>query len=99
MTVLHKLAKRPDYSSDAIFLEAVILSQQHRRPAARCFEDIAVYDYRAARRAPLQDFIVDRLREIYDSQEKSRAGIEDEVQQLHQQLVRIEGKETHAPAC
>ncbi|KAM4066183.1 thioesterase-like superfamily protein [Hirsutella rhossiliensis] len=98
VTVLHKLAKKPHYNSDAIFLEAVILSEQHRRPAARCFEDIAVYDYRAARRAPLQDFMVDRLREIYDLQEKSREEVESEVVQLTEQILQIEGRATHDSA-
>ncbi|EQL03894.1 Thioesterase/thiol ester dehydrase-isomerase [Ophiocordyceps sinensis CO18] len=92
VTVLHKLARKPDYKSEAIFLEAVILSHQHRRPAARCFEDIAVYDYRAGRRAPLQDFMVHRLRDTYDSQEESRAEVESEVVQLSRQLLQMEGR-------
>ncbi|UNI15905.1 hypothetical protein JDV02_002391 [Purpureocillium takamizusanense] len=72
VTVIHKLAVKPDYGADSVILEAVILSEQHKRIAARCFEDIAVYDYQAAKRAPLKDFMVDELRTVYDLQEKNK---------------------------
>ncbi|OAQ80848.1 thioesterase superfamily protein [Purpureocillium lilacinum] len=73
VTVIHKLSVKPDYGADSVILEAVILSEQHKRIAARCFEDIAVYDYQAAKRAPLKDFMVDELRKVYDLQEKNKA--------------------------
>ena len=96
VTVLHKLAEKPDYSSDSIVLEAVILSDQHKRPAARCFEDIAVYDYQAAKRAPLKDFMVDELRKTYELQEQSKKEVERRVVQLHQELEQIEDRvESH----
>lgn len=92
ITVLHKLAEKPDYSSDSIILEAVILSERHQRPAARCFEDIAVYDYQAAKKAPLKNFMVDELRATYELQEKSRGEVERRVAQLHQELEQIENR-------
>ncbi|PHH92020.1 hypothetical protein CDD83_9305 [Cordyceps sp. RAO-2017] len=92
VTVLHKLAEKPDRTSDSIALEAVVLSERHKRPAARCYEDIAVYDYVKAKRAPLKDFMVDQLREVYDLQEKSRAVVEDDVCRLYQTIQQIEAR-------
>ncbi|KAJ6440590.1 Major facilitator superfamily domain, general substrate transporter [Purpureocillium lavendulum] len=76
VTVIHKLAVKPDYGADSVILDAVILSEQHKRIAARCFEDIAVYDYQAAKKAPLKDFMVDELRTVYDLQEKNKEAMD-----------------------
>ena len=89
-TVLHKLTVRPNYDSDHIILEAVILSEHFQRPAARCFEDIVVYDYKAAKKSPLKPFMVDELRRTYDLQEASRLEYEDKVQQLMQSVEKVE---------
>ncbi|KND87088.1 hypothetical protein TOPH_08272, partial [Tolypocladium ophioglossoides CBS 100239] len=90
VTVLHKLAEKPNYSSDSIILEAIILSERHQRPAARCFEDIAVYDYQEAKKAPLKDFMVDELRATYELQEHSKEDVERKVAQLNRELEQIE---------
>ncbi|KJZ78679.1 hypothetical protein HIM_02070 [Hirsutella minnesotensis 3608] len=87
VTVLHKLSKNPEYGSDSIDLEAVIFSERHKRPAARCFEDIVVFDYRTAKRAPLADFMVDRLREVYKMQQENREQIEKRLEGFNQSLV------------
>ncbi|PNY24995.1 Uncharacterized protein TCAP_05059 [Tolypocladium capitatum] len=98
VTVLHKLAEKPDYSSDSIALEAVILSERHQRPTARCFEDVVVYDYRVAKKAPLLDFMVDELRATYELQEQSKEDVERKVAQLHQELEQIEGRVEPSPS-
>ncbi|KAF9870716.1 hypothetical protein CkaCkLH20_11818 [Colletotrichum karsti] len=90
VTVLHKLASKPTYESDHILLEALLVSDRHRRPAARCFEDIVVYDYKTARRAPLKPFMVDRLRETYEAQERGREDCEERVRGLVGVVERIE---------
>lgn len=90
VTVLHKLALRPDYESDSVLFEALLVSDRHRRPAARCFEDIVVYDYETARRTALKPFMVDRLRETYDAQEKSREECEERVRGLVEVVERLE---------
>ena len=63
--VLYKLSEPPTYHSDHLKLEAWVLSERHRRVAARCMEEVAIYDYTRARKAILEPFMVDRLRETY----------------------------------
>ncbi|EFQ34166.1 uncharacterized protein GLRG_09310 [Colletotrichum graminicola M1.001] len=90
VTVLHKLVSKPTYGADYIFLEALLISHAHRRPSARCFEDIVVYDYKSAKRAPLKPFMVDRLRETYEAQEETRITCERKVQGLFEAVQRLE---------
>ncbi|WQF85451.1 Putative HotDog domain superfamily protein [Colletotrichum destructivum] len=90
VTVLHKIVSEPTYESDYILLEALLVSDVHRRPAARCFEDIVVYDYKAAKRTPLKPFMVDRLRETYEAQERSRVEVESKVQRLLEVVEKLE---------
>lgn len=89
---MHKLAQRPDHTSQSVFLDAVIYSEAHKRPAARCYEDIAIYDYKAKRLATLHDFMVVELQKIYDLQEKTRAETEKTVDELTRQVEEIENK-------
>ncbi|KAL7801043.1 Thioesterase/thiol ester dehydrase-isomerase [Trichoderma afarasin] len=90
VTVLHKLVTKPDYSSDRFYLEAVMYSEQQRRPAAKCFEDIVVYDYRAAKKAPLKPFMVDELQATYDLQEQRKKEAEEKVAELQAFVQQIE---------
>ena len=89
-TVLHKLTVAPNYDSDHILLEAVILSERLRRPAARCFEDIVVYDYKAAKKTPLKGFMVDELRKTYELQESNRREVEEKVYAIIQSVEKVE---------
>ncbi|KAK1246006.1 hypothetical protein MKX07_005075 [Trichoderma sp. CBMAI-0711] len=90
VTVLHKLVTKPDYSSDRFYLEAVMYSEQHRRPAAKCFEDIVVYDYRAAKKAPLKPYMVDVMRATFDLQEQRKQEAERKVSELQAFVKEVE---------
>lgn len=90
-TVLHKLIRSPDYDSDHVLLEAVILSERYRRPAARCFEDIVVYDYRAAKKTPLKPFMVDELQKMFKRQQESKELAEKEIEEFFVEVAEIEG--------
>ncbi|KAJ0277602.1 hypothetical protein COL940_007708 [Colletotrichum noveboracense] len=90
VTVLHKLAAKPTYESDFVLLEALLVSDRHRRPAARCFEDIVVYDYKTAKRTALKPFMVDRLRETYEAQERSKRECEEKIEGLVKVVERLE---------
>ncbi|GAO13424.1 hypothetical protein UVI_02014290 [Ustilaginoidea virens] len=92
ITVIHKLARQPSYASENIFLDAVIYSEAHGRVAARCYEDIAVYNYRAGKRATLVNFMVDELQRVYQLQEKNRQETENKVKELHQGIQAIEDR-------
>ncbi|KAJ6785054.1 hypothetical protein PWT90_05237 [Aphanocladium album] len=82
VTVLHKLVEKPDSTSDRVLMEAVAYSHKHKRPAARFFEDIAVYDYRAAKKAPLKPFMVEEMQVMYELQEQRKQQTEQKVQEL-----------------
>lgn len=89
-TVLHKLISPPNYDSDHILLEAVILSERHQRPAARCFEDIVVFNYKTAKKTPLKGFMVDELRKTYEKQEASKKECEDKIESIIKAVEQIE---------
>jgi hypothetical protein len=89
ITVLHKLRTLPQHSTDHFILDVLILSELHQRPAARCIEDIVVYDYKIGRKAPLKPYMVEAFQQTFDEQEKARErnlgrmrDIEEGVRQL-----------------
>lgn len=59
VTVYHKLS---EVGNSSFTLGVIILSEKHQRPAARCMEDIVVYNYKPRDksppgRAPLPEFV------------------------------------------
>lgn len=72
VTVLHKLRSEPQLDTDHFILDVLILSELHRRPAARCVEDIVVYDYKMAKKAPLYPFMVEKFKETWALQEQAK---------------------------
>jgi len=89
ITVLHKLRDKPQSDANHFVLDVLILSEAHRRPAARCVEDIVVYDYRKGKKSPLPPFVVEKFRETFELQEEAKGrygkrvrGIIDRVQRL-----------------
>lgn len=72
ISVYHKLRSRPegDPAPSAFMLDCVVLSHQHQRVAARLEEDIVVYDYRAAKKTSMPDFMVDLFGKTYSMQEE-----------------------------
>jgi acyl-CoA thioesterase FadM len=71
ITVLHKLANKPEEGMDGLQLDAVIISETHQRVAARITEDCAIYDYRIGKKAPIPTFMVEVLKRLWEEQEKS----------------------------
>jgi hypothetical protein len=90
VTVLHKLRDQPSPETDHFILDVLILSEVHRRPAARCVEDIVVYDYKIARKSPLEPFMVDKFRETFELQERAKAKYGNRVTEL---IKRVRGLE------
>lgn len=68
--MLHKLRNKPEQDTDHFILDVLILSEAHRRAAARCMEDIVVYDYRSAKKSPLPPFMVDKFKKTFELQEQ-----------------------------
>lgn len=67
-------------------MEVVIISENEQRPAARCFEDIVVYDYRIGKKAPLPSFMVEEMDSAYDAQEEARTKALSKIKELQQSV-------------
>lgn len=90
VTVLHKLRDRPEPNSDHLILDVLILSERHRRIAARCKEAIVVYDYKLGRKAPMEPFMLAKLQEVYDLQQRVQADALDRTSRLLEQVQALE---------
>ena len=89
ISVYHKLRSRPNESTSSMLLDVMILSEFKQRPAARCLEDVVVYDYRSAKKSSLPSFMLDQFAQTFDLQEKAKRDsqakvsmIEDDVRSL-----------------
>lgn len=90
ISIYHKLRAAPTASTDSFILDVLILSEKHQRPAARCEEDIVVYDYRRGSKSPLKDFMVDRFRETFLQQEEAKRRNEAAIQEILQKVQQLE---------
>lgn len=90
VTVLHKLRSMPTQDTDHFTLDVLILSELHRRPAARCQEESVLYDYKKGEKIPLRPFMVDKFRETFELQEKAKEKYGARVLDLHSRVQRLE---------
>ncbi|KAL8743347.1 MAG: hypothetical protein Q9190_004288 [Brigantiaea leucoxantha] len=60
------------------------------RVAARCVEDIVVYDYKHANKIPLRPFMLDQFKATWDAQEHTKSKNEFQVEQLVKQVRKLE---------
>ena len=91
VTIYHKIRNEPVEGTSSFILDVVILSELHKRPAARLVEDLVVYDYRVGKKTPLQPFMLDVFRETWELQEQAKrtnservAGLLDQVRALEE---------------
>ncbi|OJD34749.1 rho guanine nucleotide exchange factor [Diplodia corticola] len=90
VTVLHKLRSEPTDETDSFILDVVVLSERHRRPAARCVEDIVVYDYQRGKKTPLKPFMLRQFRETFALQEAAKKKYSERVALLSEQVRALE---------
>jgi hypothetical protein len=90
ITVLHKLRDKPTQNTDHFILDVLILSERHQRPAARCIEDIVVYDYRTAKKSPLPPFMIDKFQETFKLQEQTKELNSERVRGLLERIRDLE---------
>ncbi|KAF2738202.1 hypothetical protein EJ04DRAFT_509647 [Polyplosphaeria fusca] len=90
VTVLHKLRNQPDPDTDHFILDVLILSELHQRPAARCVEDIVVYDYKKGQKSPLHPFMVDQFRKTFGLQEQVKQKYGNKVTGLLERVRELE---------
>ena len=67
-------------------MEVVIISHSHQRVAARCFEDIVIYDYQAGKPTSLHPYMVEELGAAYDLQQVAQQKAIQEVKDLQKTL-------------
>lgn len=71
ISVFHKLSYLPSASESSFTLDVMILSELHQRPAARCVEDIVVYDYKKGTKAAIRPFMMKAFERTWEEQEVS----------------------------
>lgn len=90
LSVYHKLRSRPSDTSDSFVLDVLILSERHQRAAARCVEDIVVYDYRRAQKVPLRPFMLEQFKKTWEAQEEAKTKNSARVKELLGRVRRLE---------
>ncbi|KAI5816486.1 thioesterase-like superfamily-domain-containing protein [Pyronema omphalodes] len=93
VTVYHKLSRQ---GIDHFILDVMILSEKHQRPAARCIEDIVVYDYVPADttkppgKAPIPGFILRVFEETARQQEMARVEARNRMREIEERIMGLE---------
>lgn len=90
ISVYHKLGQEPGSDTDSFMLDVLILSELHQRPAARCVEDIVVYNYKEGKKSPLAPFMVDSFQETWRLQEEAKRTCGDRVRGLLDRVRELE---------
>ncbi|KAL5371677.1 hypothetical protein DPSP01_014079 [Paraphaeosphaeria sporulosa] len=90
VTVLHKLRSMPKADTDHFILDVVILSELHRRVAARCVEDIVIYDYKAGKKSSMEPFMVKMLVETFNLQEQAKTTYGNKALELIRRVQALE---------
>lgn len=92
VSVFHKLRALPGEKDDSFVLDVCIMSELHQRPAARCVEDIVVYDYRAGKKVQLRGFMMDAFKETWKEQEAERKRVERRIGEVESMVKGIENE-------
>lgn len=72
ISVYHKIRDKPSESTMSLILDVMILSEMKQRPAARCLEDVAIYNYKLGRTSTLPSFMLDQFTETFELQEQTK---------------------------
>ncbi|RFU24868.1 hypothetical protein B7463_g11472, partial [Scytalidium lignicola] len=90
ISVFHKLRSLPKASDTSFILDVMILSELHQRPAARCVEDIVVYDYRKAKKMVLPPFVMDAFVKTWEEQEDAKRKSLERIEEIEKQVRKLE---------
>ncbi|KAH6667861.1 thioesterase-like superfamily-domain-containing protein [Halenospora varia] len=93
VSVYHKLASRPRPEDSHFILDVAIVSEKRQRIAARCTEDIVVYDYQQGHKIPIEPFMLEAFKKTWQDQQARQGHVQVRMTELHKQLRAIE-KET-----
>ncbi len=90
ISVFHKLRALPSHTSSSFVLDVMILSELHQRPAARCVEDIVVYDYKAGKKVDIRPFMMAAFERTWKDQEEERMRVEKRIAELESAVGSLE---------
>jgi hypothetical protein len=88
--VLHKIRPIASKTSDSFMLDVVILSEKTRRIAARCEEELVVYDYDAGKRIGMPDWMSAVFEKILAEQEQLLASSRAKAIEVDTSLAELE---------
>ncbi|KAH9824524.1 Thioesterase-like superfamily [Teratosphaeria destructans] len=90
ISVYHKLRSEPTPGTESFILDVIIMSERHQRPAARCIEDVVVYDYQIGKKTPLKPFMLDVFKETWRLQQEAKAVNSQRVSRLLDRVRQLE---------
>ena len=73
-------------------MDVLILSEREQRPAARCFEELVVYDYRKGKKVDVPPFMVRAFENLWEEQEANRRKVMRRIGQIESQLEELENE-------
>ncbi|KAK5208711.1 hypothetical protein LTR41_005940 [Exophiala xenobiotica] len=97
ISVYHKLRSCPDEKTTSLILDVLILSENRQRPAARCLEDVVVYDYKLGKKSVMEPFMVEELRKTFELQEAAKRENHAKVQRIEEQVRHLEKQSWDRP--
>lgn len=92
ISVFHKLAHRPSPSDSHFILDVMIVSEMYQRPAARCFEDIVVYDYKVGKKVEIRPFMFKAFEHAWNEQEEAKRRVEARIYDIEERVGQIEAE-------
>ncbi|KAJ5231023.1 hypothetical protein N7489_011731 [Penicillium chrysogenum] len=96
ITVYQRLIPDPSghlSSQSAFRLEVMILSEAHQRPAARCFEDIVIYDYKKNRKTVnIPPFVMEQFEAMWKQQEQEKDNWRHRIAEIETRVRNLELK-------
>ncbi|KAI8624368.1 thioesterase-like superfamily-domain-containing protein [Xylariaceae sp. FL1651] len=92
ISAYHKLRSCPTSTDTSLILDCVIISHRHRRVAARTAEDVAIYDYREARKTTLPSFVLDVLQSTWQRQEEQIKWARERIWGLLKEVESLENE-------
>lgn len=90
VSVYHKLRTEPSSDTQSLILDVLIMSELQQRPAARCIEDIVIYDYRKGKKAQMKPFMLDAFKETWRLQEEAKRANSGRVGRLLEEVRALE---------
>ncbi|KAF4632278.1 hypothetical protein G7Y89_g5841 [Cudoniella acicularis] len=90
ISVFHKLRSLPSPTESHFILDVLILSELHQRPAARCVEDIVMYDYRKGQKTAIRPFMMEAFEKTWREQTKQKNACESRIKAIDSDLRDLE---------